>query len=356
MDLTFLGTASCYPCPNRGVSCTVLRNEGDCWMFDCGEGSQIQIQKSNIRPTRITKIFITHLHGDHLFGLPGFLCTIGQSGAERDTPLELYGPIGLRRYIRTSLELSRSMLGFDYIVNELAVPEKELPADWESWQPVHDSTGALHPNEKPGRLIEPDEHGVWHCYGDKRITVKAAPLTHRVPTFGFVIEEATLPGKLDSKKLLDLGVPPGPLYGRIKNGENMTLDNGDVLTPQDVLGPQRLGRKIVILGDTSCSEQITSVAMDTDILVHEATLENELLDKCIENGHSTPGMAAEFANKINAKKLILTHFSQRYRAVSDTLKEGEESVGKLIKQAELVFSRGDVVAADDLMQIVIPQH
>ncbi|CAH1241716.1 ELAC1 [Branchiostoma lanceolatum] len=362
MDLTFLGTASCYPMPNRGVSCIVLKSDRQCWMFDCGEGSQTQVMKSSIKAAKINKIFITHLHGDHLFGLQGFLCTLSQNMPEQTSQetsqnpsVEIYGPLGLRRYLRTCLELSRSPISFSYIVHELEPVEEQLPQDWEEWHPEHTSSGLLHPGEGEGRTIRRDETGAWHLFEDSRFVVKAGAIYHRVPCFGFIIQEKTLPGKLDAAKLKELGVPPGPLYSRIKQGETVTLDNGQVIDPKDVVGPSRPGRKVVILGDTHDPSPLTSLAQGADVLVHEATLENNMRAKALEVGHSTPEMAATFAKTIGAKSLILTHFSQRYRPLGATLEKGEESVSKLQEEAEAVFGPGDVIAAQDLQTVHVQQ-
>ncbi|XP_078662140.1 zinc phosphodiesterase ELAC protein 1-like isoform X1 [Branchiostoma floridae x Branchiostoma belcheri] len=378
MDLTFLGTASCYPMPNRGVSCVVFKSDRDreCWMFDCGEGSQTQVMKSSIKAAKINKIFITHLHGDHLFGLQGFLCTLSLNLAEQTSQkssqdqetsqqtsqttsqnptVEIYGPLGLRRYLRTCLELSRSPISFSYVVHELEPVEEQLPQDWEEWHPEHTSSGPLHPGEGEGRTIRRDETGAWHLFEDSRFVVKAGAIYHRIPCFGYVIQEKTLPGKLDAGKLKELGVPPGPLYSRIKQGETVTLENGQVINPKDVVGPSRPGRKVVILGDTHDPSPLTSLAQGADVLVHEATLENNMRAKAIEVGHSTPEMAATFGKTIGAKTLILTHFSQRYRPLGAILEKGEESVSKLQEEAAAVFGADGVITAQDLQTVHIPQ-
>ncbi|XP_022082046.1 zinc phosphodiesterase ELAC protein 1-like isoform X2 [Acanthaster planci] len=352
MDLTFLGTASCFPTPKRGVSSTVFRHDGECWMFDCGEGTQIQIMKSKLKASRITKIFITHLHGDHLFGLPGLLCTMSQDSSIKR--IELYGPWGLRKYLRVSLELSRSMFDFTYVVHELIPSADDLPSDWEEWHPDHEADQQCHPQEEMGRSIEMDpEQGCWPLFEDKKLAVKAAPLVHRIPCFGYVIEEKTQVGKLKAGYLKERGIPPGPLYAKIKSGENIVSPSGEIITPIEAIGPSIQGRKIVILGDTKDSSQISRIAYDADILVHEATLNNELVEKCLEAGHSTPAMAAEFARSINAKSLVLFHVSQRFRPLNETAEDGEETVELLLRQATETNYTGQVVIAEDLDTITI---
>ncbi|KAI8497249.1 Zinc phosphodiesterase ELAC protein 1 [Branchiostoma belcheri] len=409
MDLTFLGTASCYPMPNRGVSCVVFKSDRECWMFDCGEGSQIQVMKSSIKAAKINKIFITHLHGDHLFGLQGFLCTLSINLAEQTSQktsqqtcqetsqnpssttqqtsqqtsektsqthlVEIYGPLGLRRYLRTCLELSRSPISFSYVVHELEPVEEQLPQDWEEWHPEHTSSGPVHPGEGEGRTIRRDETGAWHLFEDSRFVVKAGAIHHRIPCFGYVIQEKTLPGKLDAAKLKELGVPPGPLYSRIKQGETVTLENGQAralywkvepipLLPLPFISPTEVRYpfytwvergKSFILGDTHDPSPLTSLAQGADVLVHEATLENSLRSKAIEVGHSTPEMAATFGKTIGAKTLILTHFSQRYRPLGAILEKGEESVSKLQEEAAAVFGADGVITAQDLQTVHIPQ-
>ncbi|CAG2065860.1 unnamed protein product, partial [Timema podura] len=188
----------------------LFHSDGQVWIFDCGEGSQIQLQKSSLRPGRIAKIFITHLHGDHMFGLPGLLCTIGNAVQERpEFVLELYGPKGLRKFVRQSLSLSRSLLPYGYVVHELVPLSEQYPANWGEWNVDHDSKGPLHPQEKQGRDIVAGDGPSWDLLCDDGLCVKAGLLHHTIPSFGFVVTEADQNGRLDVSKLHELGVPSG---------------------------------------------------------------------------------------------------------------------------------------------------
>ncbi|EDO40148.1 predicted protein [Nematostella vectensis] len=339
MEIHFLGTGSAYPTPHRGASCVILWYNGSCWMFDCGEGTQTQLTKSVIKSSKITKIFISHLHGDHVFGLPGLLCTIGLTAPDENKHVDIYGPVGLRKYLRTSLDLCQSILGYSYAIHEIHT------ADSTSSQ-VTAEVDLLHPDENMGREIHENPSGVWEICKDGDLQVFAAPLKHRVTCFGYVVEEKDQPGALDAALLKSKGVPPGPLYAKIKNGESVTTSDGVVVDPKDVLGPSRPGRKVVILGDTCDSSAIENLAYKADCVIHEATLEDEMKEKAIENGHSTPGMAGAFAKTIQAKQLVLTHFSQRYK--------DSDSVAKHVQQATHAFSCDRVLAASDFSKVVIP--
>ncbi|XP_061176244.1 zinc phosphodiesterase ELAC protein 1-like [Saccostrea echinata] len=353
MEITFLGTGSAYPSPSRGASCVILKMDDGSWMFDCGEGSQIQLQKSKVKAGKVNKIFISHLHGDHMFGLPGLLCTISGNN-QRSEPLEIYGPVGLRKFIRTSLELSRTILGFAYLVHEMKVLPCQIPSEIQKWK-VEESCDSLslHPNERKGRLIQADQDNVWTLYSNDKISVKAVYLQHRIPSFGFCVHEASSPGKLDISRLTLQGVKPGPWCKEVKEGKVVTLPDGRKIDPADVVGPPKPGRKVIILGDTCNSSEIYTVGMDADVIIHEATLQNSLKDMALEKGHSTPEMAAEVAKDLNARLLVLTHFSQRYMPVSDEYEE-EESVSILLKEAEEIMGAERVIAAEDFLSITVP--
>ncbi|TRY61739.1 hypothetical protein TCAL_09257 [Tigriopus californicus] len=331
MNIVFLGTASCFPTPSRGVSCTALQlEEGHVWLFDCGEGTQIQIQKSRIRPGKVNRIFITHLHGDHVFGLPGLLCTLGNGGNTEKKSVHIYGPLGLRNLLATTFEISGSPLPYDYHVHELIPESWQFPTDRE-YNVTALEREYINPRETSTTKILYDPiTKSWPLFNDGKYIVVAGALTHRIPCFGFIIQERDQLGSLDVKKLKELGLSPGPKYALLKNGKRVALDNGDVIEPLDVTGPIKKGRKIVILGDTCDNSPMTHLDMDCTIILHEATMEESLREKAIQYGHSTPKMAAAFAAEINAQRLCLFHVSPRYRPISSvTTSENEEDAENL---------------------------
>ncbi|XP_039174675.1 zinc phosphodiesterase ELAC protein 1 [Crotalus tigris] len=356
MDITFLGTGAAYPSPTRGASATVIRFEGECWLFDCGEGTQTQFMKSNLKAGKITKIFITHLHGDHVFGLPGLLCTISLqcSPDARKLPVDIYGPLGLKDFLQTAMALSRSQLLFPYVVHELVPTCNQCPE--EEWADVFaGKRGEVSCPEPPGDMIHLNLADDSYFLEDGGpVVVKAFRLFHRIPSFGFLVEEKPRTGKLNAQKLKELGILPGPLYGKLKEGVPITLENGAIVSPTDVLGSPFPGRKICILGDCSgvVGDGVRLLCSEADILIHEATLDDSQVDKAKKRGHSTPKMAAEFAKLCKARKLVLSHFSQRYKPANQ-MGEGDADVTELKKQAEMVLNGQEVVLAEDFMTISI---
>ncbi|KAH7931236.1 Metallo-hydrolase/oxidoreductase [Leucogyrophana mollusca] len=370
LNVTFLGTASAQPSTTRNHSALALRLGGDVWLVDCGEATQHQIQRSPVKMGKIQKIFITHTHGDHIFGLLPLLASRlnGAGGtadgaddprahvsAESDPPLEIYGPLGTRAYVRNGLTYSHTLLGAPYVVHELRFPADPIDGDYTSLPP--------HPTESPhGRNI-PQINGVWSdVYRDDILSVSAAPILHSVPCVGYVITEAPVPGKMDPGKYIpDLKRTKTPMsvMSRLQQGESVELSDGTVLHGP----PKRPGRKLVILGDTYDPSPIADIAASPDLLIHEATNahlpgidENTKPDDTFEiveararsRGHSTPQMAGAFARRIGARKLVLNHFSPRY-AGNDDVDEGSGNVMTAIAGLAGREFKGDIVCARDFM-------
>ncbi|KAI8367792.1 beta-lactamase-like protein [Blakeslea trispora] len=365
MDITFLGTGSAQPSATRNHQAMALRIDGDIWLFDCGEATQHQFQKSQLKIGKITRIFITHMHGDHCFGLGPLLCSMTdnlnpQQDHKDQKPIEIYGPTPLRSWIRNTLKSTYSYLGRPYRVHELL--HQHDPID-----PQLDR----HPNELEGQnvLIE-DNVFELPCF-DGSYRVQAAPIEHSIPSLGYVIHEAPIPGKLDSliplikkhaEALQAQGIKkPMSLLGQVqRTQEPFDLPNGDRLIPP----PKRPGRQVVILGDTKDPSSLIPLVDHPTLLVHEATnaltrldlVENKGAEVTLEqveertksHGHSTPQMAAAFAKQIGCKKLILTHFSARYRGDEDP--EAIAVMEEIRKLAVDVFDErdDDVLCARDL--------
>lgn len=274
MDLFFLGTGAGTPSRERNVTSIVFNAQheaAECWLFDCGEGTQHQLIRSPVRLSKIQKMFVTHLHGDHIFGIPGFLTSRANQGAE--SAFQLFGPPGIRSFVETALQVSGAHLIYDLTIHEI-------------------ETGIV--------------------FEDEFFRVSTLPLVHRIECFGFRIEEKDRPGRLMVDKLQQQGVPSGPLYGRLKQGESIHYD-GSEYHPEDYVGEQIRGRTVTILGDTRPCDAVLRLAQGADALVHEATFSEQLQDRAEKYFHSTAVSAATAAKKAGAGALIMTHLSARYQ-------------------------------------------
>ncbi|WP_078391117.1 ribonuclease Z [Shouchella patagoniensis] len=279
MEVHFLGTGAGVPARHRNVSALALRflNEaGDVWLFDCGEATQHQFLRSPLSLASISTIFISHLHGDHLLGLPGLLSSRSFQGGE--TPVTIYGPKGLKEFIHQSLETTKTKLRYELVIDEL----------------------------KEGFLFENE----WY-------EVDTLSLIHPVESFAFRIKEKERPGALHVEKLKALGIAPGPIYAQLKQGKRVTLDDGQTIDGRDFVDAPLPGRTVVIAGDTAPVEKMDSFAANADLLVHEATFASDQQGNAHAYGHSTIADACGIAKRANVKKVVLTHVSSRYSRNED---------------------------------------
>ncbi|SDD45023.1 ribonuclease Z [Terribacillus halophilus] len=307
MELHFLGTGAGLPSKDRNVTsiCLSMPQERQAvWMFDCGEATQHQLLHSPLKPGKIEKIFITHLHGDHIYGLPGLLST--RSFQQPELQLEVYGPHGIKEYIEVSLRVSGS-----HVANSLIIHEIE-----------------------PGRIYE-----------DEGWTVQAVELSHGIPCFGYIVEEKATLGELKVEKLRQMGIAPGPIYRQIKSQEVTELPDGRQIRRSDVVGADKAGRKIAILGDTTYLPELKGDIESADILVHEATFSADEPEMAKAYGHSTSVQAATLAKDANVKRLILTHISARYH---------QEEANILVDQARDVFPETEL--AEDMRVFEIQKN
>jgi ribonuclease Z len=273
VEITFLGTSSGVPTRGRNVSSVALRlpQKAEVWLFDCGEGTQHQLLRSEIKSSQIRRIFITHMHGDHIFGLMGAIASSGLAGNAQK--IDLYGPPGLAEYLQACAKYSYLNLGSRVQVHTV----------------------------KPGLVYE-EEQFIVHCQ----------LLKHRVPAYGYRVTEKDRPGRFNLEKAQALKIPPGPIYGKLKQGETVTLKDGRQINGQELCGEPEIGRKVVYCTDTVFCDAAVELAEDADVLIHEATYAHQDAEMAFERLHSTSTMAAQVALLAGVKQLIMTHFSPRY--------------------------------------------
>jgi ribonuclease Z len=311
LDLEFLGTGSCTPTAFRNVACTAVRMASQDWLIDCGEGTQLQVNRSNsVTSSKINRICITHRHGDHVFGLPGLIHTVAGDASEANVSqiddglhrdIEVVGPVGLASFVAASLAFTGSRLKSRVVVVELAADERPL-------------TKIAH--NVFARQAKPNGDGVWELGpGDgvpDSALLYAARIRHTAPCWGYLIVEPDSVGAIDVDKCKALGLQPGPLYKQLKDGKSLLLKNGTVVRPEDVIAPSSRGRRVAVLGDTDSGYQSLDVFKGVDVLVHDCTLPPDLEDaKSRATGHSGPRIAGEFARDIGAGHLFLSHIGRR---------------------------------------------
>ncbi|NBD18792.1 MAG: ribonuclease Z [Cyanobacteria bacterium] len=309
MEITFLGTSSGVPTRSRNVSSVALRlpQKSEIWLFDCGEGTQHQLMRSDLKSSQIRRIFITHMHGDHTFGLPGFLASTGLAGSKGQ--IDIYGPPELKDYLKACTHYSHT--------------------HFASRVQVH--------GVQPGVVLE-----------NEQFTVTCNPLKHRIPAFGYAVTEKDRPGRFNVEKAKALGIPPGPIYGRLKQGETITLPNGRRVSGKDLCDPDEPGRKFVYCTDTVFTENAVELAQNADVLIHEATFAHQDSDLAFERLHSTSTMAAQVALEAQVQQLIMTHFSPRY-APGNPLQ-----LNHLLEEAQAIFP--NTCLAYDFMEYPIPRQ
>ncbi len=297
--VVILGSGASLPTLYRQPAAVAVQFEGDVYLFDCGEGTQLQWRRASLRFGRLRGIFISHLHGDHLNGLVGLLQTLSLN--DRSEPLRLFGPPGIADYWAALGRFQGVRLGY---------PLKIVEAEG-------------------GRLLEATNH-----------RIESASLDHGISTLGFALVESDKPGRFDVKAATALGVEPGPLFGTLQDGENVVLGDGRVIMPNQVLGAPRPGRRVTYCVDTRPCRAAVELARNSTLFLCDSTFGSELVEEAHGRGHCTAAQAAEMATKAGAKRLVLTHVSARYH-----------DARPLLAEATAVFA--ETTIASDLMEIVL---
>lgn len=300
LTVTFLGTSAARPTVERGVSSLAIQREGETFLFECGEGTQRQMMRFGVG-FALSEIFVTHYHADHFLGMTGLVRTFGLQG--REEPLHLYGPRGAQRNLGAAVRLGVERSSFPIHIHEV----------------------------KPGDRLERDGYAI-----------EVFAVAHGRDAVGYALREGRRLGRFAPERARALGVPEGPLWGRIQRGETVTLADGRTVGPADIVGPPRPGRLVVYTGDTRPCDAVVEAATEADLLIHEATFSEEEKDRARETDHSTALEAAQVALAARAKRLVLTHVSARYSVASHLL----------LEEARQVFQ--ETVVARDGMVLEVP--
>lgn len=303
MEAFILGCGGMMPLPYRHLTSVLLRRDGDLFLFDGGEGTQVSLKRLNLKWKKIDAIFVSHTHADHVTGLPGILMLSSQ--VDRKEPLYIYGPPKIKEYIETSRKVLDMYINFPIVVQEITAPCI-----------VH--------------------HG-------KDFYVRAFPLEHTKTCVGYTLEELDRPGEFNPEKARELKVPVGPLWSQLQNGFEVTAEDGTIVKPEQVLGEKRSGRKFSFVTDTLFKRSIIDEVKGSDLLICEGMFENALIDTAKEKKHMTATQAATIAKEANVKRMCMIHYSPRYT---------DKELHILLEEAQEIWPKAEL--SHDRMHIEIP--
>ena len=303
MEAFVLGCGGMMPLPYRHLTSVLLRRDGDLFLFDGGEGTQVSLRRLNLKWKKINAIFVSHTHADHVTGLPGILMLSAQ--VDREEPLYIYGPPKIKEYIETSRKVLDMYINYPIVVKEIQAPCV-----------VHE---------------------------EKDFVIRAFPLDHTKTCVGYTIEEHERPGEFNPQKARELNVPCGPLWSKLQNGEEVQSLDGKTVKPEEVMGAKRSGRKFSFVTDTLYKESIAKEVKNSDLLICEAMFEDELIDQAREKKHMTASQAATIAKDADVKRMCMIHYSPRYN---------DKELHIILEQAQKIYPKAEL--SRDRMQIEIP--
>lgn len=303
MEAFILGCGGMMPLPYRHLTSVLLRRDGDLFLFDGGEGTQVSLRRLNLKWKKINAIFVSHTHADHVTGLPGILMLNAQ--VERTEPLYIFGPPKIKEYIETSRKVLDMYINYPIEVKEITAPSIVFEGD-----------------------------GFY---------IRAFPLDHTKTCVGYTLEELDRPGEFNPEKAELLNVPVGPLWGKLQKGQPVVSSDGKTVFPEDVMGKKRSGRKFSFVTDTLYKTSIAKEVYGSDLLVCEAMFENDLIDQAKEKKHMTAREAALIARDSNSLRMYMIHYSPRYN---------DKELEKLLLQAREIYPGAEL--SKDRMCIDIP--